>query len=367
MTDYGVTATGFSLQDHAAILEEMQDLAREYMGSDIDLGDPSPLGQFLKALSYEFARTWQLLESVYYSGYLDTAQGASLDAVVAILGMERNPATTAGGTVTFARSSAAPAGGLLIPAGTQVATADSSVTFSTSAAVTLVEGGTSIGAAVQADEPGAGGNVAIATITAILTPVAGIETVTNAAAMAGGADTESDAALRARTRTYAPQARATISALESALLDVDGVTAAGIVEDFDTSSITCVVSGGADEDLLAVIEATRPAGIQVSLSRPDEVSITVTATVRKLAGYTDEQVQTAVSSAINSYLSGLALGEDIEYSDVVGAILNAEGVDGLNACSATDGTTAADAFGETIAIAAGAKPAAGPHTITVAA
>ena len=358
----GVTDAGFVLKDYESVLADLQARARQYLGQDVDLNDYSPLGQMFGSIAYELARHWQILEAVYYAGFIDTAAGANLDRVIAVLNIDRNPATRARGTVIFSRT--VPGPGLVIPAGVQVSTPDG-ITFSTIAPAVLPAEALSVEVEVLADLPGAAGNVAAARISTIVSPVAGIETVTNPAAMTGGSDTESDATLRARAKAYAPTARGTVEALESALQDIDGVTAVGIEEDFETCSVVCTVAGGDDAVIAVTIGQTRPAGVLVDWQRPSYIPIAVTCTLRKSAGSTEEQVKTSVTQAINAYINDLLLGETVDYSDVVSAIVTADGVDSLLACSATDGTITIDAFGETIAVPAGSKPQPGAHSITV--
>jgi Uncharacterized homolog of phage Mu protein gp47 len=60
----------------------------------------------LESVAYESALIWDLLEDLYYSGYVDFATGDSLDHLVALLGIRRKAATRAEGTVLFSRSAA---------------------------------------------------------------------------------------------------------------------------------------------------------------------------------------------------------------------------------------------------------------------
>ena len=72
--------------------------------------------------SRELAVLNKQLEKVYRSGFLDTAEGRSLDQVVALLGLARKSGEFAAGVVRFFRTSPAQAD-VFIPAGARVSTA----------------------------------------------------------------------------------------------------------------------------------------------------------------------------------------------------------------------------------------------------
>jgi len=366
---YGVTASGFVCKDYAATLTDLQNRIRANLGDDTDLSDTSWLGQMLKAFAYLLSVNWQLAESTYYSGYLESATGANLDAVVALLGISRNPSTKAIGTVTFSRSTAAPAD-IIIPSSTRVSTADGAIVYKTDAPVTLLQGNTAVDAAVTAQDAGAAGNVSSATVNTIVDPVSGIESVTNSASMTGGADTENDSALRTRVQTYSATTRATEDAILAALTALDGVTDAKLTEDTVNCSISITILGGVDAEITTALNENRAAGIAASWLRPTQVTVTVTTTVRKVAGYADATVQANINSALSDYFEVLQIGDDVTYSAILQAVLNTEGVAGVNICSAQDDATTPnviDALGESLAIADTETAVGGTHAITVVA
>lgn len=364
MTDYGVTENGFVLKPYEAILEEVQNRLKANLGDDIDLSDNSFLGQMAASLAYEIAGFWQVLEAVYTSAYLSTAAGDNLDAVSAVMGLTRTTAVAAIGTVTFSRSEAATVD-IDIPLGTRVSNQDTSIIFATTEKATLAAGATSVNVPVDAKVPGANSNVAIGAITNMVDTIAGIETVTNVAATTLGADAESDAELRLRTRTYTPDAKATIAALTSILEAIDGVTDVLVTEDTSSHTVTAVLIGGADAAITEAIAATRPAGIPVTWSHATTVLIAVTATVSKKTGYTAATVLANITAALTDYFDGLNIADAVTYSSLVSAILSATGVDTLTALSATDGTTTINALGSSIPIASTKKATGGTNTVTV--
>ena len=94
MTDYGVTVKGFIIKPYSVILEELKLLAQQYFGEDIDLSENSRFLRFLEIIAKREDELWQLAEDVYYSGYIDFANGENLDRVVALLGIRRKEGET---------------------------------------------------------------------------------------------------------------------------------------------------------------------------------------------------------------------------------------------------------------------------------
>ncbi len=349
---YGVTADGFVIKSYTAILDSLKNLAKQHLGNDIDLGENSRLLRFLQVVAYIIDEAWQLGEDVYYSAFIDTATGASLDLLASLVGFVRKQATKATGTVTFSRST--PAGSdITIPAGTRVATGDESVVFRTTQVATLAAGTTSVDVPIEAVEAGSTGNVAANTITKIVDPISGIEAVNNTNPTTGGSDTESDEELRYRIKTtISGVGKATLDAIKAAVLAVDGVKSVKIEEN-DTindntgtgglppKSFRVVVYGGADAEVAQAIFDTKPAGIQpygsisataydsdgnpytVHFERPAAVTIYVDVSITTDGTAVDAQ---DVKNAIKNYINNLDIGDDVVYNKVVAAVMDIAGV-----------------------------------------
>lgn len=111
------------------------------------------------------------------------------------------------------------------------------------------------------------------TLTVIDTPVSGWDSVTNVVDATLGRNTEKDDALRTRrANSLQIGGSATVEAIRAKLQAVDGVTKAYVYEnttgtvDGDgrpAKSIECVVAGGTDADIAAVIWANKPGGIEM--------------------------------------------------------------------------------------------------------
>lgn len=349
---YGVTDSGFIPKPFSVILEELKQLAKQEFGDDIDLSENSRFLRFLKVVAYREDQLWQLLEDAYYASYIDFATGSNLDNIAALVGFTRIPAAKATGTVTFSRSTAATED-ITVPAGTRVATSDESVVFKTTEAVTLAAGNTSVDAPIEAIEPGSAGNVAANTITKIIDPISGIESVNNANPTSGGRDTETDEEFRYRIKiTLAAKGKATLDAIKAAVLEVEGVKTVKIEENdtindyTDTGglppkSFRVFVHGGEDADIAQAIFDSKPAGIRpygdiaataydqdgnaytIYFSRPTQVSIYVDVSITSDGTSIDEQT---VKDAIKAYINNLEIGEDVIYAKVLAAVMNIQGV-----------------------------------------
>jgi len=364
MSEYGITAQGFVPKPYSVILDELIQITKQELGEDIDLSEQSRFLRVLKICAKREDELWQLLEDAYYSAFIDFATGQNLDYLVAILGIRRKRAMRATGTVVFSRSSPATSD-ILIPAGTRVAVSDGSIVFQTTGDVVLSAGNTQVEATIEAVEPGLAGNVTANTITKIVDPISGIESVNNPNPTEGGQDAETDEELRYRAKRYAPYAKATVYSIKAAVLELEGVTDALVQEDVENHTVNVIVEGGDDSEIESTIDQSRPCGIQVTWQRPAYKTIDVTVEVKAAEGYDASAVQNGVQQAIEDYFNSLTIGRDVTFSDLSKAILNADGVDDINSLEVTDGDSTINAFGQSIAIAETEKAKTGTITVTV--
>lgn len=244
------------------------------------LTDRNP-GSVVRLLAESFGREYAVLsrqlEAVYEAAFVDTATGRDLDQLVRLLGLSRLQATSATGTVLFARTSPAPAD-IFIPAGTRVSTAEPPpVVFETTEDRTLRAGNLGVEAPVAALVADAAGVVAAGVITAIHRPILGIESVSNPQATRFAGTVESDEALRARARRALERAgQATTGALLGALTSLAGVREKdvriaedpiahpGVVRlDVALPAMPDEECQRAAERAVALVEEVRPVGVRI--------------------------------------------------------------------------------------------------------
>lgn len=166
-----------------------------------------------------------------YQYDIDSKTDSDLDAFVQLFGLARNPARRAIGTVTFSRTTGGEQHLIAIPLNAEIVCEDDqTITVQTLAVGIMDIGELSVTVPVQAINAGPDGNVAAGTLTILATPVEGIATVTNAAALTGGAVQETDDELRARWKATVFRSMAGTESmyLGVALNDVD-CSAANVV------------------------------------------------------------------------------------------------------------------------------------------
>ncbi|RFD18690.1 hypothetical protein DY926_15030 [Komagataeibacter melaceti] len=272
---------------------------------------------------------------------LATSIGTDVDSFVQDFGLTRLAGTAATGTVTF--TSFTPASqSATIAVGSTVKTASNLiydvVEDSTNPAWSAADGayirpaGTaSITVPVQCESAGSAGNVAAGAICLLGTAIAGIDTVTNTAALTNGSDGETDAALRTRFVAYInSRSKATIGAIENAVADVSADLAYQVVENVDTSgaflpgNVVVYVDDGSgdvsDATINAVyvaVDAVRPAAVSIMVVRPHVVRPAVAMTVSVDATGDLAAVQGTISTNIVTYLNGLAIGAAASYSRLI--------------------------------------------------
>lgn len=261
-----LTAQGFKRKRYSDYITELEALARELFGADVDLSDYSPLGQWVKLLAYREAETSELIEAVYNSADVDRAEGVSLDYAVKFKGITRfaeRPAYLENLTLLVDP-------GLTIEPGLLVGTLGG-IQFFTLETVTDSDNDGIVIAAIEAIEPGAIGNVPANTINEILTPRSGINSVYNSTKLAGGQDRETDAELRNRYKATTGENGTPDGIATKLMNNVAGVRAALVidnvedVEDADgrpAHSFEAIVLGGSIDDIGAMLLQVKPVGIR---------------------------------------------------------------------------------------------------------
>lgn len=222
-----------------------------------------------EAIASQFWIYIQLLKQKVQDSSVLTAEGSALSSIVlAMLPEGRYGGTKATGTLLFSRPTAA-SSDILIPEGTICAavTEEGTLTeFMTDEDVTLSTGNSSAYVAATAIRPGLAGNVSIAQVTIIRTPIVGITTCSNDAAFTGGTDEESDEDLRARA-LYAiwTNGTATIPVIEEHVDSVEGVREAHC-ETIGSGDVLLVID--AEEGLEADVEETLLANLAAGCTAP---------------------------------------------------------------------------------------------------
>ncbi len=182
----------FEQPDLATLIENAEtDIEARLPGADARLRN-SNLNVLARVLAGGEQGLYSFIDWVSKQILADTAEAEILDRHASIWGVTRVPASFATGNVTISGTD-----GSVIVVGTRLRRSDS-VEYTTNAEATIASGTATV--AVTAVVAADAGNASAAAAINLITPIAG---VTNAAVVAsggltGGADTETDAALRLR-------------------------------------------------------------------------------------------------------------------------------------------------------------------------
>ena len=357
---FGLTNTGFKPKRYADILPEKERRARELFGNDANLSDSSPLGMLVRLNAWDEAAVWQQMEEVYLSAYVSSAEGVSLDRKCQDIGIMRQLATRSTGTIQFSG-----ADGTQIYQGFEVQTA-TGIVYKTTTATTI--SGALARADIEAVDAGAAGNVGAGAISSVVSPLAGVTSVTNPDPTSGGRDTETDAQLRERyVRSVSKPGGASAAAIEAALLDIEGVLDAEVRQNvtletdpatgIPPKAIAPIVWGGDADRIAGVLYTIKPAGIQcwgedevheildsrgnthtIGFNRPNLVTVNVSATLTVDTAIFPPDGDALVGAAIEGYLSGLALGEDVIYTRLISRIHSVAGIVDIPTLTVNGGT-----------------------------
>jgi len=372
MSDFGLTNKGFKRKRFADIIAGMESQAKNLFGPDVNLSAASPLGIFIRLIAWPLATLWSLAEDIYNSAFIDSAEDYNLDKVGKYIGISRLPAQKA-----FLKIDGTPADviisgqeGTFIPAGFLISTQDE-VTFRTLENATI-DGTGRAQPTIEAVEPGTSGNVAANTITVILNPISGVESVTNPDEVTGGRDEETNAEFRERyDKSISKGGSSTAESVEASLLELSGVRDALVevnetMEDVDgipPKSLAPTVFGGDNEEIAQAIFETKAGGIQsfgdiqvqvldkrgnphtIGFSRPTEIPIYVDIALTTNSNFPADgatQIRTDVIKHIGgldadgSEYDGLGQDEDVIYTKIIGIVHDTPGVDDVTVQIGTD-------------------------------
>lgn len=194
-----------------------------------DLNTGSVVRTLLETIAFEMAMTYQHLEHIYDSAFLETAEGRSLDKVVGLVGVRRLPAGHAVAKVRFERRAGTP-GRITIAAGTAV-TDDSGNRYLTQEELVLEPGESTREVMSVGDTPG----TAEVEANALNRPeviIAGIDRVSNPQPSRRLGQAETDDELRRRAKgAFQGVGRGTLDSLRFHLLSIEEVKDVTITEE----------------------------------------------------------------------------------------------------------------------------------------
>lgn len=324
-----VDATGFHRSDYADIYQYFIDLATSIFGDDIYITPDSQDGQLLAGFAKAIYDQVLVAEAIYNSFSPTYAQSDALSRNVKINGIARRAATYSTAEVLIiGQVGATISNGQVGDSLSQVWLLPVSVIIPSGGEITVTAQAQEIGAIVADAD----------TITQILTPARGWQSVNNSAAATPGVAIETDAELRIRqTFSVALPAKTVFSSTLGAVASVDGVTRyTGYENKTDSTdgdglpphSISIIVEGGDDQNIGNAIAAKKTPGTDtygttnvntydinyilnvISFYRPTIVPINVQITLFPLAGYSSD-FALLIQKSVADYINSLQIGADV--------------------------------------------------------
>jgi hypothetical protein len=316
--------------------------------TDLNVGSVSRT--LLEAVSRELALLYSQLNLVYDSAYLETATGASLERVVALLGYQRFRAGRPTGTVTFSRRAGA-IGSITIPAGTPITDSADKIRYETIETRAMLAGEATAQIAVRGSsditpvvEP--------AVLTVVQRAIAGLDTVTNERPTTRSSDDETDEQLRARARdALLASNKGTLGAIEHGLLQLPEVRSVKLAEmpngvpgeiKLSIDLAQPAAGGGLPRAVQERIEELRPAGIRVlrdSAGMIDlQAKLLLTLAGSSMPPADIERIHKTAQSTLVTEIRKKGVGEKIRNRALTAAVLRDERiVDALITFSAKGG------------------------------
>ena len=334
-------STGFVPRPSRRYFALYQEAARESLGTDVDLGPESPLGQLLGALATRDVQIQERLLAISNGLSRQRAVGYQLDDLYSIFGLYRDDATRS--TVTATLGGAA---GTVVPAGRRAATRTGS-NFRLQANAIIGSGGT-VDALMEAADTGPIA-VAAGELDRIVDIVPGWETVTNAAEAVPGRDREPTPTYRNRG------ARETdINALGGNRAISAAVYRAGatdvIVRRNSTSAdlalrgstilakgVLVIAAGGTNAAIADAINDSVAAGIStgtgtvtistefgdVQFSRPTDVAVSIVVAITIDTTLFPGNGLTLARDAIAAYINAQPIGGHLDANQIIIAVYRA--------------------------------------------
>jgi uncharacterized phage protein gp47/JayE len=334
-----IDQNGISIPLYSEVLAYFQDQYRLIYGADVNLAEDTQDGQWVAIFAAAINDTNQTIAAAYQAYSPTFAQGAGLSSVIKINGIRRLVPSSSSVTLRCVGQPGAIIGNALVgdnlnlrtqwllPANT-VIPAEGEIIVT---AVCTVSGAVS-----------AGSN----TITEIITPVPGWQTVNNENVAVPGAPVEGDAPLRRRqTQSVANPSQTVVVGIQGAIENLPGVQRVMVYEN-DTNatdengippfSMAAIVQGGNSQDIANAISLrktpgsptfgttsfmvfdTRGVPSRINFFELTMVPITVAIDLKVLPGFTAIVEQEIIASVV-AYLVGLPIGYDSYYSKLVAA------------------------------------------------
>lgn len=372
MAQFGIGKTGFNIKPFQTILEEKAARAREVFGADIDLRSTSALRKILDISSAEDQELWKRAEQLYYSNFITTASGQSLDFLGKDVGVERRFLASTG-KVKLKLTGEAPGRLYHLPVGTLVETDPAVQRFSTKNLVTLSDQNKEAVVEIVATARGPASNVPAAAINKINAVYAqrflnlggAVISVANEEPTSGGTLPEDDSSYRDLLLGF-PRTLWTLESVRRVVKSIDGVRDCRLFDPlggvdvslskfalfsfsqrrFGTQRLlgtpyffnilVATLPGflweseglvtGLKQTIEDSIRDVRPISVFPNLQRADDVRIGIRARILIRSGHDKNSVVASIKERLERRINALGLGNSVLYSEVLCDCMETPGV-----------------------------------------
>ena len=293
----------------------------------------------LSAVAAELDRIEELGVNFMPNRFFPTlAEGDDLTLAAANFGVERRPAAFAAVTLTIMGDP-----GALVDEEVKAAAGD--MIFACRESAVIPDDG-AVEVYAVCETAGADGNVAAGAIDEFITAYDGLTGVTNESQSYGGADEESDEALRGRVkaRWQSPSTGGNRADYVNWALDVEGVAKARAFNPSAGNVEVYLVAAGnteAGEELLeaaaAYIEENRPIGANVTVKSGEAVELNLSIQAKVKEGYTLMSAKQEIEAALETYIESISFVEDRVSYLKIADLLFVDGVEDITSYTINGG------------------------------
>ena len=329
----------FGVKLFLAILEDMTNWIIANSDKISDFNEGSVIRTYCEAVGIE-------LEQIY----IRTRVGFDKNLLLTpseIFNFDREGGQKASGEVVYSR--AGTSGTKPIPSGSVISTPDGT-RFETTADGEITNGNNDSAAIpIEAEDEGTNGNVPANSITVIITPIAGVETVDNSSGTTGGQNIETDSEYNQRFNEFIEGlGKSSNAGLITAAKLITGVRSASTKEHFPpvaSFNSTVYIDDGAGNASQALIDEVqdkidgdgtegnwgyKAGGVNIRVLAPTKITVAVTVEITDDGTITQPTIEYNVIIAIENYINNLLIGDDCIRNRIREAIMGVAGVSDIN-------------------------------------
>lgn len=324
------------VKDFVDIVEDILDrIIADDIGFD-DKSKGSTLRTIVEAIVSELDVQYYQLQYLYDMMSIDTATGDDLDRLITILNVYRNQPTQCVGIVSFKRENPATYD-ILIPSDTLISTRNINnviYEFVTIEGKVLQTGQTSVDVKAMAVIPGLI-SISPTMLSVMNNPILGIDSVINESLILGGTDIEADDTLRYRAKlALSALGKATMSALEGILLDIDDIDGVKVLDmsrgvgtaDIIITPKSIPPSQELMDEISIAIANTKAVGIHVLPIYPTIETLDVSITLLDITSGIDMvDARNGAGKAILSYMASLKVGSPFIIKQLEASVISLTG------------------------------------------